>query len=438
MIWSLVQTVGQQGVTFIIMSLLARLLSPADFGILAMANVWLLFIQVLSELGFGAALIQKRQVTDEYCSSVFFVNVGMGLILTLAGWGLSGPCALFFSNPRVQPVMAALSVGVLINSFSLTQVAINQKRLNFKALALRDVSAVVLGGVLGVTAAVGGLGVWSLVVQSLTTNLLRAIVIWRLSEWRPHVREFSVAHVRELWGYGSQIFAFNVFKFFAQNADKLVIGHLLGAAALGLYSFAFTIVVQPVAILVGAIGVYLFPRFSLLQDESQRGQLKGIYALTTKAISVLTAPWLLFIALTASPLVHLAWGGKWGAAVPLMRVFCGMAFLIAFVSPTGQIMKALNRPSWLFIYSVFVTGLGVVFIVMGIKLLGIVGAAYGITLAYFVCLPANFLILVKLIPFNVREIFQLLWPIPKGGERRAIVLHLKASLSKIIPGGDRI
>ena len=259
MIWSVVQQIGGQVATLIVYFALAALLPPRDFGLVGMAGAWLAVLNTFCETGFGAALIQRDQVRGEHLSSTFAVNLAMGAVLTLLGIVLSYPAARFFSTPDLQPVMAVLSLAFLMRAFGLTQVALAQRELRFRALALRDVSANVLGGSAGLALALAGYGVWSLVGMTLVNGLVATVMVWRLGRWRPRLSEISRGAVAELWPYSSRILGFNLFKAFAQNVDRMIIGRLLGVHALGVYSFASRSVIYPVTTFVGALGAYLFP-----------------------------------------------------------------------------------------------------------------------------------------------------------------------------------
>ena len=171
MIWSVVQQIGGQVATLIVYFALAALLPPRDFGLVGMAGAWLAVLNTFCETGFGAALIQRDQVRGEHLSSTFAVNLAMGAALTLLGIVLSYPAARFFSTPDLQPVMAVLSLAFLMRAFGLTQVALAQRELRFRALAVRDVSANVLGGSAGLALALAGYGVWSLVGMTLVNGL---------------------------------------------------------------------------------------------------------------------------------------------------------------------------------------------------------------------------------------------------------------------------
>jgi PST family polysaccharide transporter len=408
MIWSIIQTIGKQGTTLLIFAILALLLNPNDFGILGMALVWIAFIQVFAEIGFGAALIQRQNVNSKYFSTIFFINVGVGVLLTLISIILSRPCAIFFKTPELQPIMIVLSLSFIINSFSLTQIAIAQKELRFKELAIRDISASLIGGVIGIIFALLNFGVWSLVVQLLTTYILGTILLWHLFSWRPVIKEFSFQYARDLWPYSSKIFTFNIVKYFAQNIDKLIIGYFLGSVALGLYTFAFKFVIYPISTIVGAIGIYLFPKYSAMQENLRA--INKSYLFVVKTINSIVIPLMVMIAFLSPIIIPTIWGEKWIPAVPLIQIFAVLSILQSFISPIGQLMKSLNRPGWLLNWSIFITILISIFIWLGVHYKGIVGATFGITAAYVLGLPVNYFIIHKLVHIKLRDILNSIYP----------------------------
>ncbi len=408
MLWSIVQVIGKQGIALLIFIILALFIDPADFGILAMAMAWIAFIQVFSELGFGAALIQKQSVTTKHYSTIFVINVAVGIFLTFIGILLSWPCALFFKTPNIQPVVVILSIGFLINSFSLTQMAIAQREMRFRDLAIRDISAALIGGIAGIILAWLKYGIWALVIQSLVTYLIGSLLLWHMLQWRPTISEFSLQCAKELWSYSSKIFAFNIFKYFAQNTDKLLIGYLLGPVALGLYTFAFKLVVFPASNIVGAIGSYLFPMFASMQENLEA--INKYYIFTMKSINSILTPTLVIIAFLSPVLVPSIWGEKWMSAVPLIQIFTVLAIAQSLVSPVGQLMKALDRPGWLLNWSIFITLVVSILISLGIYYKGIVGAAYGITIAYIIGVAINFFIVYKLTSIRLFNILNSLLP----------------------------
>ena len=408
MLWSIIQVVGKQGTTFLIFAILAALLHPSDFGILGMAMAWIAFIQAFSEIGFGAALIQSQSVKSKHFSTVFFANIVIGILLTIVGILISWPSALFFKTPQLQPVVAVLSIGFIINSFSLTHVAIAQKKMRFRDLAVKDISSSLIGGGVGIILAYLKFGVWSLVAQSLTTNLIGALILWFIIKWKPAARDFSIQHLKELWPYSSRIFAFNILKYFAQNTDKLVIGYLLGSTALGLYTFAFKIVVFPVSIFVGAIGNYLFPKYAKLQDNIKA--IRDSYQFILKAINSTVLPVLILIVFISPILVPYIWGEKWQQAIPLIQILAILALSQSLISPVGQLMKSLGHPEWLFRWSVYITIIVLAFIWFGAYKYGVIGATWGITAAYLTGLPINFFLVQRLTRLTLRNVLSTIYP----------------------------
>ena len=405
MIWSVVQQIGGQVATLVVYFALAALLSPRDFGLVGMAGSWLAVLNTFCETGFGAALIQREQVRAEHLSSTFAVNLAMGAALTLLGIALSYPAASFFGTPGLQPVMAVLSLAFLMRAFGLTQVALAQRELRFRALAVRDVSANVLGGLTGLTLALTGYGVWSLVGMTLVNALVATVMVWGLGHWRPRFSEISLAAVAELWPYSSRILGFNLFKAFAQNVDRMIIGRLLGVHALGVYSFASRSVIYPVTTFVGALGAYLFPRIARLQSDAIR--VKAIYRAVLIAVLNVILP--LMAALVAlAPSVIPVLGQQWIEAVPLIQILAVAALAQAIISPVGQVMKGLGRPGWLVVWSVGQTFAVALAMVIGASS-GLPGASLAYVVVHALALPISLVIGSRLTGLGGADLARIVW-----------------------------
>ncbi|HWN19656.1 MAG TPA: lipopolysaccharide biosynthesis protein [Gemmatimonadales bacterium] len=379
--WSIVQPVGRQGTNYIVFVVLALRLSPEHFGIVALATSWIAAVSVFAELGFGAALVQRKEVTPAHLSTTFAINTTLGAALTAAGIALAGPLTRFYDVPASRVVFQMLSLSFLLNAVSVTQMALAQRDLRFRDLAVRDMGASVVGGVIGIVLALMGFGVWSLVAQVLLTALVGAVILWHISPWRPRLADVSADSVRELWPYSSRVFGFNLFKYFSQNLDKLLIGYLAGPATLGLYTFAYRMVVYPVATLSGALGNYFFVSFSRMQHDL--GRVRGMYFRTGRAQAALLLPALAAIAAAAPSAVPLVFGREWSAAIPFVQVFCVVAAAQALMGPVGQLMKSLDRPGWMLNWSVGFTALVLIGIAGGSNW-GPIGIASGVALAYTV------------------------------------------------------
>ena len=348
----------------IVFFVLAALLPPTDFGLVGMAGAWLAVLNAFCETGFGAALIQREVIREDHLSATFGINVMVGAGLTVLGVGLSWPAAAYFRTAELQPVMAFLSSGFLIRSFGLTQAALAQRELQFRALAIRDLTANVVGGAFGIALAVGGYGVWSLVVMTIVGATIETVLLWKLAHWRPRRLAISRAAAAELWPYSSKMLTFNLFKAFAQNTDRLIIGPVLGARALGLYTLAFRLVIYPVSTLVGALGAYLFPKIARLQSEPLR--VRAVYRAVLVGTFNLIVPTLVVAAILAPAIVPL-FGERWHDAIPVIQILAIVALAQALMTPLGQFMKGLGRPGWLIWWSIGLSGVVAVALAIGAK-----------------------------------------------------------------------
>lgn len=403
-LWPVVQTFGRQGVAYIAFLTLSFVLEPKDFGVLGMAMAWVAFINVFAEVGFGAAIIQKQKIQKGHLNTTFLVNVTLGLILLFVGLGVARIAAWFFKTPEVRPVLAVLSLGFLINALSLTQVAYLQRRMQFKKLALRDLIASTLGAVVAIVLALNGYGVWSLVAQSLTVYTAGSVLIWFYSAWKPGIHDVSFSYLKDLWSFSSRIFLFNIFKYFSQNIDKVLVGYYLDPTALGYYTFAFRIVIFPFTTFVGAVGTYLFPKYSRMQ--SQTSLIKENLFQVIKILNSVVCPLLILIAFWGHAYVPLIFQGKWTPALEIFPVMAIVAFLQSNISPVGNLMKALNKPDWLLKWSILITGLVGLSMFFGARY-GLYGIAVSLLISYFIGIFVIYNIVHKLVHPDWAELMDI-------------------------------
>ena len=387
MTWAIIQQIGGQAASFVTFLVLALLLRPEQIGVVAMANAWLGIIGAFAEAGLGAALIQREHLAPAHAHSAFILNIGTGVALALLGLLLSWPASVFFHSSEVRPVMAVLSIGFVIRSFGLTQAALLQRRLDFKALAVRDTLANAGGGVLGIALALAGAGVWSYVGMSLAVALMSVVLVWRAVEWRPRIREFSRAHAQDLWGYGSKVLGFNLLKAFSQNTDRLLLGHLLGAAAVGSYALAYRVVLFPVTSFASAISNHFFPHVSRIQADQDAVRLE--YTRYLRIILSISLPLALAAAVAGGPILSMVFGAKWAAAARVMPWLALVAVAWAVFAPFGQLLKGLNRPGGLIIWSATYTLVSSAALVFGAAG-GLEGAAAAFAAANLVLVPVAY------------------------------------------------
>ena len=240
--WSLLSVATMQLSRFVVAILLARLLTPREYGIAAMALVFTTLVFIFSDV--GGALVQRRQVTEADRSTVFWTTFTVGLLFTIGGVAAAGPIADFYGEPQVRPLFIALSFTFVLTSLQVTQASLLQRELRFRALTGRRMASVVVGGVAGIVIATLGYGPWALVGQAIAVSVVSTTLLWVLSPWRPTLT-FSPASLRDFGGFGLNVLGARLVAYFNRNTDALLVGRVLGSSTLGLYSVAYTIVVLP-------------------------------------------------------------------------------------------------------------------------------------------------------------------------------------------------
>jgi len=317
--WSGLAQFGRQMSQFVITAILARLLSPDDFGLLGMATVFTGFMMIFSEMGVSSALIQKQDIDDDHLSSAFWLNVIVGVVLTLLLVAVSPLIALFYNQPALKPIIAVMSVGFIFASFSVIQLTILQREMDFKVIAKAELVSILIAGAVGIVMAFRGFGVWSLVGQFLTLHLFRSIVFWVLSSWRPQLK-FSMKSIRDFIKFSAHMTGFNIINYLNRNIDYLLIGKFLGAEALGFYTLAYKIMLYPLQNISWVISKVLFPAFSMMQKDLER--LRRSYLKVVKAVSLVTFPMMTVLLFSAEEVIIVIFGEQWAPVIPLIRIFC--------------------------------------------------------------------------------------------------------------------
>lgn len=338
--WSGVAQAGKQGGQYFITILLASLLSPMDFGLLAMAMVFMNFANVFSDLGISAALIQKQDVEARHFSSAFWLNVGVGILLTLICMASAPLIAHFYRKPELAPIIIVVSANFFLASLCIVQQTVLTREMEFRKLAIKDLIGLFSSGALGVYLAYHGFGVWSLVYQLLSFSSLNIIVLWSLSSWRPRFH-FSVTDFKDIFKFSANMTAFNIINYFARNTDQLVIGKALGPQLLGIYSLAYKVMLYPLQNISVVITKVLFPVFSKIQNEYER--IKNAYVTMTRVISLITFPLMAGLFVLAPELVRYVLGPQWEPAIILIRIFCLTGAVQSITANVGNIIISQGR-----------------------------------------------------------------------------------------------
>ena len=318
-IWSAIERLAVRGIQFIISIVLARLLMPSDYGLIAMLSIFLAIAQSFVDSGFSNALIQKHNRTEIDCSTVFYFNIIVGIVLYLILFFCSGPISDFYSEPRLQLIVKVSGLSIIINSFGVVQRAKLSINLNFKLQALASLAAVIISGALGIFLAYKGLGVWSLVAQSVINHLLNVCILWGVSHWHP-IFVFSTESFRSLFSYGSKLLLSGLLHTIYINLYSLAIGKKMNSTDLGIYNQAYTFAYFPASNITDILHKVMFPVLCEVQDDIN--QLENYFLTYLRTACYIIFPIMVGLASLALPFVRLVLTDKWIDVVPVLQILC--------------------------------------------------------------------------------------------------------------------
>lgn len=376
--WSLGGSAALQLLRIAFAIALARLLTPHEYGLAGMALVFSTLALALSDLSLGVGLVQRREITEEDRSTVFWTSVGAGVALAVTGVTLSGPLAAFYGEPAVQPLFAALSIGFAIGSLGATHAALLHREMRFRSISIRVTASAFAGGVAGVTAAAIGLGPWALIVQALAISAVSTVLLWLSHPWRPRLL-FSPGSLRDLGGFGARVLGVRLLEYARTNGDKLLVGRVLGSAPLGVYTVAFNIHLLPISRLVVAIQDTLLPALSRLQDERER--LAAAWLRVTRVVATLLVPALGGLVVVAPDLIPVLLGERWAEVAPLLQILAAGVVVLSVSALSFQVLTALDRTGTLLRFSAVEATLLVAAIAVGVRW-GLTGVAVAYALVH--------------------------------------------------------
>jgi O-antigen/teichoic acid export membrane protein len=415
--WQAIEIGGRQLLSLVVFTTLARLLDPSAFGLAAMVGVYLAIVAMFAEQGMGAAIVQRKTLEPQHLHTAFWFTTCAAAIL----FGLSQAIAPWVSRlmeePLLTPLLRWASIALLLNSLASVHTALFARELEFRRPAIRVLLANLAGGVVGVALALSGYGVWSLVFQQLTVAAVGLIVIWSISSYRPKML-FSLAHLRELMGVSSAVFATGALWFISSRADQYFIGRFLGAESLGVYNVAGKIpemarvaFIQPVS----GISVPALARMQHDHTKVTQAIVKGMGAVAFIALPVFVG-----MVVVAPSLVPVVFGAKWTGAVPLVQLLAIYQLVVSLCVFCHPALLTSGSPG---VYTLFnLAG------AIGTVIACIVGVQYG----------ASYILIGMIINLSVILLFQLVFLQRRIGLRLMDYLSpcaVPAALSSIMAAG---
>ena len=387
--WSALQRLGSQAIQGVVFLVLARLLTPKDFGLLSLALVYVGFLQIFVEQGVGDAVIQKHALEPVFVDTAFWINLLSGFIFCGVGWAASGVVATLFGQPELAPVLRYLSLLFPLNALAIVPLCLLRRELRFQSLALCTILQALAGGAAAVFLAMRGAGVWSLVGQQFAASGVAVAVMACATDWRPRLVMCRRSFQELLW-FGSNVSGVNLLNLFNRQADNLIIGYFLGPVALGYYAIAYQVLVNVSNLFVGTINSLALPLFARLQHDPAR--FRATVLQFTRVTCLVSAPVFYGISALAPEALTLCFGHKWAASAPSLQVLCLIGLLYAGFYFHGPILTAVGKPQWnLFLNALQAVGNGAAFLI-GVRW-GILGVATAYVARAYLMAPIHFWVL---------------------------------------------
>ncbi|MDR0971376.1 MAG: lipopolysaccharide biosynthesis protein [Bacteroidales bacterium] len=398
-IWSGVERFSIQIIQFVVQIIIARLLFPSDYGLIAMLAIFMAIAQSFTDGGFSNALIQKKDRNEKDYSTVFYFNIIVGFILAIIFFFSSGIIADFYNLSKLKLVVQVMSVNLIILSFQVIQKTILTINIDFLRQAKASLISVLIGGIVGISMAYFKCGVWALVGQFTTINLIQTILLWYFQKWRPK-KEFSFSSFNKLFSFGSKILISNILQTIYLNLYTLVIGKKFSANVLGLYSRADQFAQFPSSNITSIIQRVSYPIMSSLQDDNEK--LKAVYRKYINLSSFIISPLIIGLMAVAEPFIMVFLTQNWIGIVPIMQIICFYYLLYPQNAFLQSLMQAKGEGSLFLKTEIVKKILGVSILFISIPF-GIYYLCWGLFLYSIISFSINIFYAKKLIGLKILD-----------------------------------
>jgi len=407
-LWSVVDRFAGQGVQFIMSIIIARLVLPSDYGLIAMLTIFLAIAQTFVDSGFGSALVQKRDRTEIDFSTAFFFNAGVAVLAYLLLFFTAPFIADFYKEDQLVNVTRVAGLALIINSFGAVQLARLTITLDFKKIAIATLTSVTISGILGIWMAYHGYGVWSLVFQTLSNNTIYMILLWIISRWHPRM-VFSMSSFKTLFSFGSKLLLSSLLHTLYVNLYSLVIGKFFAARELGYYNRSSVLAMFPSTNLSNVIMRAVYPIQCRMQDDNE--QLIKYFKQYLRLSCYVIFPVMIGFCILAEPLVLILLKEKWLPAVPYLQILCIAYMWDPIMKLNGSMLNAKGR-SDLFFKAEIIKKISAFIILAATIPFGIKVMCYGLILYAFADIRIITIYTNKLLGLNlitqVKELINIL------------------------------
>jgi O-antigen/teichoic acid export membrane protein len=402
-------TLSAQAVKFVLQlgstALLARLLTPADFGLVAMVAAFTGFVSLFKDLGLSMATVQRAEITHEQVSILFWINVALSMLLMGVAAAIAPAVAWFYGEPRLTWIMLAVAGTFIFGGLSAQHIALLRRQMRFAALAAIEIGSMTAGIAVAILMAWRGFGYWSLVAMGAASVAATMGLCWALSGWSPG---WPSRHsgVMPMLKFGGHLTGFNLLNYANRNADNVLIGWGLGAGLLGIYSKAYALLLLPILQLNAPIAAVALPALSRLQSEPRRYRRYYLQALQIMVVAGI--PLVAFAFSDAELLIQCVLGDQWLAAVPVFRCLAPAAFFGTFNIAAGWVFVSLGRSDRLLRWGLISTPVTLLGFLIGLQW-GVLGVAAAFSLTYCALQPFMIAYAYRSSPLRMTDLIQVLW-----------------------------
>lgn len=405
--WSAAERFSVQGVQFLLSIVIARLVAPSEYGLIAMLGIFLSIAQAFVDSGFSNALIQKKNRTEADFSTVFYFNIVVACAVYLLLFFAAPLIADFYREPLLKDVARLVGLNLIVSAFAVVQLAKLTIKLDFKTQAKASLAAVIISGILGITLAYRGYGVWALAAQALGGSLLNTILLWVFAKWRPR-RVFDRKSFKGLFAFGSKLLIGGLMHTVYMNLYTMIIGFRFAPADVGYFSRSQSLASFPSINLTGIVSRAVYPMLCKVQDEEEK--LKKTLLQYLSATAFMVFPLMTVLAVLSAPLIQVILTEKWLPAAPLLSILCLAYGLHPIAIVNWQLLNAKGR-SDLSLRAEIIRKITVFLILFAVMPFGVKAMCWGLAAGN----AADIVILVfyvkKLLPVGYRTEIRILSPI---------------------------
>jgi O-antigen/teichoic acid export membrane protein len=426
-----------------ILAVLARLLTPHDYGLFGMVFAFIVFLNIFLDLGLSMATVQKADLSLAQISILFWANLALGLLLTGVMAACSSIIAWFYQEPDLIYVTLWISLGFAVGAIGIQHRALLMRRMQFGRLAISELGGLITGGAVGIWMALNGYGVYALVGQSLAAGGMGSLCNWILAGWIPGL-PVRGSGVREMIKFGGYLTGFNFLNYFARNMDKILLGRFWGATEVGLYTRSYALMLFPINIISDPMGRVIIPALSRLQKDMPRYAQAHLRAM--RLLALLSFPVAGGLAVLAEEAIEIVYGVQWMDAVPIFRILCIAGIFQAWANSMGWLYISSGKARKMFLWGSIASPMIVIGILPCIWFGGI-GAAGGYTIMTLaLVIPLGFWYVTRSVGVPLRPLVKAaVGPLIATGLMCAVVILLKVFVTDslsifpklliLIPGG---